>query len=505
MLLCIVVGVVLIAAQAKGAEKKCPGCSVVLDGSCKNTLPNLTATGRQHIEMHKVSPGKGYDGQWKLDKLRWTVTYSPLPVSLPPIKGEDFISKDGWARCTSGVSGNMIYLECIGAKEPFDVVNNKVGSRAANLWFGTIKGNRMVLQLPPSIAPCYPCPPDTEGVITGGGGPGETISLTVTSPKDGSKHVYNNETPGKLELTLTAKANPAKYNDKIKWTVPKIKGNRTQCTTVPDPPVGPKVKVTYSGLPENNSEFGEKAIVAKLDVSGCEVEDQVAIKVFFPRDATNNPDGKDPNWFYYWKQTKAATLASKARYDGSQCKGGGRSPHTIGYYPDTLPDYYIVCNLAETRGDEMAFDLYVWEFKPGPTAGTIVLKVKDGKPLKLKGIDTFALATLHEAEHYTHLRKWWRDAKGNLITPKRNREMGTDSNGELVDGDGDDIPTTVEDTLRMNGIALFDSTLRRTYPAIQTEKEDNDEETYTQWVSHGKFKPVDEKEDWSYPGKQWKK
>ncbi|MCX6849229.1 MAG: hypothetical protein NTY98_09945 [Verrucomicrobia bacterium] len=58
----------------------------------------------------------------------------------------------------------------------------------------------------------------------------------------------------------------------------------------------------FTGLPQNNSDFGLKTVRLKFD--GNEVVN-TQFEVFFKRDATNHPGtgaGNDPNWFYYWGQ-----------------------------------------------------------------------------------------------------------------------------------------------------------------------------------------------------------
>ncbi|OHD66753.1 MAG: hypothetical protein A2176_11010 [Spirochaetes bacterium RBG_13_51_14] len=302
--------------------------------------------------------------------------------------------------------------------------------------------------------------------------------LYIVSPtKNMNRFCYNNAKPGELKLYLKAKVTPAKYEKDIKWTIPDIKD--VTCTKTPDPPVGPKVTVVYRNLPKKNSEFGKKTIVAKLDVSGCKAMDEVDIKIFFPRDAKNNPDGKDPNWFYYWVQTAAATLGSKARYDGFKCKQeGGLGVDMLGYYPPvSLPDHYYICDLVNASGTEMKFKANMWKFKAGVGFQNNIVTTT--------GIDTFYLVSLHEAEHYMHLRTWWL----NVDKFKRRQD----------DNDKDDIPDKKEKNFTKNGIRLFDPTKKQTYPGI------DDEELYTELMSHEKLKAgAADKEDWAYPGKQWK-
>ncbi len=60
-------------------------------------------------------------------------------------------------------------------------------------------------------------------------------------------------------------------------------------------------QVTFTGLPELNSDFGRKTVRIKYDGILIAEDD---FEVFFSRDATNHPSGQagSPNWFYYWRQ-----------------------------------------------------------------------------------------------------------------------------------------------------------------------------------------------------------
>lgn len=43
-----------------------------------------------------------------------------------------------------------------------------------------------------------------------------------------------------------------------------------------------------------------------MKVDGCTVEETKKVLIFYLRDEKNNPQGKYPNWYYYWRQTPAA-------------------------------------------------------------------------------------------------------------------------------------------------------------------------------------------------------
>ena len=66
------------------------------------------------------------------------------------------------------------------------------------------------------------------------------------------------------------------------------------------------VTVTSTGLPKNNSDFGEKTITAEVKDDKDTVTVTKKIKVFYPAKASNSPSKasgtSDPNWFTYYKQ-----------------------------------------------------------------------------------------------------------------------------------------------------------------------------------------------------------
>lgn len=85
-----------------------------------------------------------------------------------------------------------------------------------------------------------------------------------------------------------------------------------------------------TNMPLNNSDFGEtngqvrvnnSTETSCLDSKGHDYK----VKVFFEKDATNNPDGTVPNWFYYWGQipliqSYLSNPAGFKLYDRPKCK-----------------------------------------------------------------------------------------------------------------------------------------------------------------------------------------
>ena len=80
-------------------------------------------------------------------------------------------------------------------------------------------------------------------------------------------------------------------------------GEPTVLSAQPADRTGPTVTFTYTGLPRRNDSFGVKRLQAGLDVGRCTCTREARIRTFYPFSATNNPEGRDPNWFYYWMQT----------------------------------------------------------------------------------------------------------------------------------------------------------------------------------------------------------
>jgi hypothetical protein len=72
--------------------------------------------------------------------------------------------------------------------------------------------------------------------------------------------------------------------------------------------------LNITNMPSSNEDFGDKNGLVKVSNSinnirneeSCEDRNgnEAKVKVFFEKDAMNNPDGTVPNWFYYWSQNQ---------------------------------------------------------------------------------------------------------------------------------------------------------------------------------------------------------
>ncbi len=144
-----------------------------------------------------------------------------------------------------------------------------------------------------------------------GGAP--ELTVKILDPQPDSDQVFDN---AKLVIEAKAKVEPAKYAKDVEWEVEDIEGSEKTI----EPKKGDKVEISFDGLPEKNDQFGKKKITARVGGK----QDQVTVKVFFKRDGKDNPYLLTPNWFYYWKQTRAAS----GHADAIQYGKGQRSCRT---------------------------------------------------------------------------------------------------------------------------------------------------------------------------------
>lgn len=339
--------------------------------------------------------------------------------------------------------------------------------------------------------------------------------LTITAPKKGKRFMYSADDNASLNMTFKAKVEPAKFAKHIEWRLPKFGAG--DIALAPQDAKGPELQVSLFGLPDHNSYFGPKQITALIRTKECVAVANRTVKLFYPRDAENNPgqnlgdsaknkqEGypkKVPNWFYYWSQT-SARVGPHPIYGGraKDCNKAAnpKDPDTAGYYPENTrwaqPNHYLICDLT-SFGATMPFNAKVWGFKMvGETQMTPA-----PKDLNLTGIDTFALTSLHEDEHRVHSRKWWQLEPGQR--PKSRR---------ILDGDGDGIPNAIEPELNKEISKELTGTADEKFPFCipgvkKTWGELTDEEFYIEYKAHRKLKKgAHDGEDWSFPGKQWTK
>ncbi len=188
--------------------------------------------------------------------------------------------------------------------------------------------------------------------------------------------------------TLTANLayyNPSSQEDvdasnELEWILPDIQNVSRKVD--PADAHGGSVSVEYNGMPAKNSQFaGHQVVATAPDLANCTQPAKRPVKMFFSRDGHGNPKGKqEPNWFYYWMQTKAegGHPANQIRYvksgEESMCK-----PTEFGFFIPLydMSDYVTVCDLV-AHAEDTDIDLF----------GEIAY-----------GIDQFGLTVTHEFIH----------------------------------------------------------------------------------------------------------
>jgi len=317
-----------------------------------------------------------------------------------------------------------------------------------------------------------------------------SVKLMIISPEDKSRYVFSDEYllsehSNKLTLELEARTVPEHYADSIEWTVPEIEGSTR--TIVPpstsSTPKGRKLTVVYKGLPEDNNEFGRKTVKASLKVGSCRMEETREVRLFYPRDEKNNPEGKYPNWFYYWKQTPAARPFGQNVRIAYQCEGipadkcvcGQRG--VIGQYNPYYSDYKTinVCDLKTNTWDPDTFYVKM------PAVKRSIPSTLSGKSyLDYTYIDTFAVDIMHEFTHFNNFHTFWPEGWK-----------------ESEDRDGDDIPDRLEPGMG------FSPDLKQTY--WQGVDLSGDEEFLTLEATYDYKTGTYDEYDWARPGKNWPK
>lgn len=311
------------------------------------------------------------------------------------------------------------------------------------------------------------------------------VKIQIVKPADKSKYIFTGDEPtGRLILELEAKTSPAGYENSIEWEIPELEGSQRiiQSAFHPSTPKGARVEVLYKGLPLYVDSFGRKKFVAKVNVDGCVVEDAKEIMLFYPRDAKNNPEGKYPNWFYYWKQTPAAKPFGQnvnLEFGGTEfdlCKG----EHVMAIYkPDYLYKSVHICNLTEKVGGNFEITIPLVSRRDSST-------LSQKKLVSYTHIDTFAVLVMHEFTHFNHYHTWW---FGKPV----------DYRGRM-DKDGDGIPDHLEEGMGFNPNKF------QTYWGEDEEfKNINGDEEFLAYESTydypaGKY----DEYDWGKPGKNWK-
>lgn len=160
--------------------------------------------------------------------------------------------------------------------------------------------------------------------------------VKLVNPTTNQKVKFDASATGKLEVEFKASVTPDNqtirdhFAGKIKFDIDAIGASTLTWNNAGGIAIYASgffgVKATFNGLPNSNSDFGEKNI--KMEVQDCNamnISDK--IKIFYDAVATNHPGGvaTDPNWFYYYKDNGGG---GSYKYDNTG--DGGRSYSTSG-------------------------------------------------------------------------------------------------------------------------------------------------------------------------------
>ena len=461
---------VLLSATSFAATTQCPNLSVVVTGT-SSLAPGFTY--QDTMELHKVGPGKGYDGKWRVARWEMINTY-PHRTDAPPIgplvvPAQPQFGGGMTMTCVGRTIGNRAVNTCTGGNLTFNVSGGRMGPAAHPI--GHIQGKTMTIRFDPN----NPMEPLRTGTIQDF--PGGKLSLSITAPTAGVRVVFDSQNPGQLQLKLRAQVTPAQYANQVTWDIPEIAGSQKQA----GPTQGDQVDVTYSGLPSLNNAFGKKTVSASVDVGNCQVSESADFQVFYPRDASNHPGSdKTPNWFHYWSQTQAKVGPAKFGGNSGRCGSGGDYGKLMGYYRNKILDsVYYICDL-KSFGPDFSFKTVKWD-------GALP------ENREVTGIDTFAVVSRHENAHYEHFTQWWKGEHTQNKFEDTNQNGVKDSAEQKLDQDGDEVPDTLEPGYGMN--PKKKQTLGAGVP---------DEELIC-WKAEAAWQPGSaDAEDWAKPGKQWK-
>lgn len=290
--------------------------------------------------------------------------------------------------------------------------------------------------------------------------------------EEGTAYSFGASSPGDLEIHARANAwiNGSDATSKVKWELSRNPEGLFETKTD-----GKLARFVAQRLPEQNSSFGLRTIRASVFDGDCTCNaPDLKTLIFFPRDAKNNPEGKRPNWAYYWEQTLA-----------------GR-----GFKFEFVKEYALM-------PDELAESLTKAAARTNPYLDRVEMKEKffargaatcpergEGQPADI-GIDCYAVLLRHEEHHRQQLAGWW--------GPKMIRHAKKDG----VDSDGDWVPDSVEEASQgCNPNWNFSCPGRPPWLNARSTMGLTDNEFEAYWVGWKWIPGAADKEDWAFPGKQ---
>lgn len=234
----------------------------------------------------------------------------------------------------------------------------------------------------------------------------------------------------------------------------------------------------YKGLPASNDEFGKRKVLAEIRDGACAARAEEKLVFFYSQKAENNPEGRYPNWFYYYCRPLPARHEGCTVFIeyGGNSQGNCVDSNNAGHY-DIGKAYRTlrICDLTKFGSNMEISNQWVDRSQSAPKVGR----------MKTHYIDSFAITVLHEYQHVKFYEGWYM----NKVPPPRDRD---DSNctGALCDG----IPDDLEHALG------FDPIRRKTYKGLLNEL---DQEVLARDVEGKYVKGLFRKYDWAAPGSNW--
>lgn len=464
-----------VTSQAWAGKARCPDLSATLVGS----TTNMGVVYTERLTLSKVSGGGGYDGKWLVEELEQQIDYPwDLNAGVPTTSGRIDMGLGMWMNNFSRQQGpRTLLITSTAGNYQLDVVGGKIGLVATNRFSGSISGDEMTFKFDSP----NPNEPTLKGKIMRGGSSDMEMTIAIMNDADEGKFVYSTDTPATFKLILEARVSPPDHAGDVEWTLPEIAGSVR--LVQPVDARGPYVTATYKLLPSSNDAFGNKTVTAKLKAGSCKVEESKNIKVFFPANAENNPGGRDPNWFYYWKQTPAGKPNGqivKLIYGGhpySFCYWENES--VTGFFDPKAYSHRtaFICNLAQLSPTMSNRFPLIWREQPGNQP------MSDGFRTTTF-IDTFATLVLHEFAHIGMFERW---------------KMGKSlAQLQAEDSDGDGVPSLIEPEYG------FDPAKKQTFYDFGEYKKIKWDEEWLAYEAMKDFQPGKlDKLDWAKPGKQW--
>ena len=208
---------------------------------------------------------------------------------------------------------------------------------------------------------------------------GDPVASPRVSGDGQNEFTFSSASPGVLMLNLKAKVTPSSAATGLSdcfFSVGDV-GSSVKNWAAANPNGKASVgggaltaTVTFTGLPDKNSDFGRKRATISCDGILCDENDY---EVFFPRDAKNKLQS-EPNWFYYWKSMASGTLIYSGRSgDGTLAEVKGMTEWSYSKVPDKS-------------------NIYIYD--------EVVCKTRPyGVGEELSGIDMFLGVVIHESKH----------------------------------------------------------------------------------------------------------